>query len=45
MLIYQIGLDWAKAQVRELIAAGVPCVHFFLMNDVSSVLDVIDEYK
>lgn len=41
----QIGLNWAKSQVRELIAAGVPCVHFFLMNDVSSVLDVIDEYK
>lgn len=41
----QIGKDWAKRQVDELIAAGVPCIHFFLMNDVKNVLDIIDNYK
>lgn len=41
----EIGLQWAKNQVAELIAAKVPCVHFFLMNDVSSVIKIIKEYK
>lgn len=41
----QIGLNWAKKQVRELIKAKVPCVHFFLMNDVDNVIEVIKEYK
>ena len=40
-----IGLEWAKAQVAELISAGVPCIHFFLMNDVSSVINIIKEYN
>jgi methylenetetrahydrofolate reductase (NADPH) len=39
-----IGKEWAKMQVKELLDAGVPCVHFFLMNDVGSVLDIIKEY-
>jgi len=41
----EIGLQWAKNQVAELIAAKVPCVHFFLMNDVSSVIKIIKEYQ
>lgn len=40
-----IGKEWAREQVKELIEAGIPCVHFFLMNDVSSVLDIIKDYK
>ncbi|MEN9946770.1 MAG: hypothetical protein RLZZ293_1156 [Pseudomonadota bacterium] len=41
----QIGINWAKRQVRELIDAGAPCVHFFLMNDVENVLEVIREFR
>lgn len=40
-----IGKEWAREQVKELIEAGIPCVHFFLMNDVSSVLNIIKDYK
>ncbi len=40
-----IGKEWADMQVAELLAAGVPCVHFFLMNDVGSVLDIIKKYN
>jgi methylenetetrahydrofolate reductase (NADPH) len=40
-----IGVAWAKDQVRGLLKFGVPCVHFFLMNDVSSVIEIIKEYK
>lgn len=43
--IATIGKNWAKRQVAELIEFGVPCVHFFLMNDVGSVLDIVKEYK
>ena len=39
-----IGKEWTKTQVKELLVSGVPCVHFFLMNDVNSVLDVIKDY-
>lgn len=41
----QIGKEWAKRQVDELISAGVPCIHFFLMNDVTNVLEIINQYK
>jgi methylenetetrahydrofolate reductase (NADPH) len=40
-LTAQIGETWALAQTRELITAGVPCVHFFLMNDASRVIRIM----
>lgn len=40
-----IGATWARKQVAELIEFGVPCVHFFLMNDVGSVLEIVKQYK
>lgn len=40
-----IGKEWADAQVAELLAAGAPCVHFFLMNDVGNVLDIVRKYN
>lgn len=41
----QIGITWAQQQVRELIKFGVPCVHFFLMNDVDNVIAVIKDIE
>lgn len=40
-----IGIEWARRQVRELVEYGIPCVHFFLMNDVKNVIEIIKEYK
>ncbi len=40
----QIGMEWAEQQVAALIAAGVPCVHFFLMNDVDNVIKIIEKF-
>lgn len=40
-----IGKEWAMQQVGELLDFGVPCVHFFLMNDVDNVLDIIRNYN
>lgn len=38
----QIGVEWAKKQVEGLIEFGVPCLHFYVMNDTESVVEVIN---
>lgn len=38
-----IGKEWAKMQIKDLIANGHNNIHFFLMNDVSTVLEIVDE--
>lgn len=38
-----IGKEWTKMQIKDLIANGVNNIHFFLMNDVSTVLEIVDE--
>jgi methylenetetrahydrofolate reductase (NADPH) len=37
----EIGKRWGIAQIRELLEAGVGCVHFYIMSDAGPVLDVI----
>jgi methylenetetrahydrofolate reductase (NADPH) len=37
----EIGKRWAQRQIEELIAHGVPCLHFYVMNDARPVIDVI----
>jgi len=37
----EIGCRWGTEQCRELLARGVKCVHFFIMNDARSVIEVI----
>jgi len=43
--VKEIGINWAKKQTRELLEFGVPCVHFYIMNDTQSVLDVVREFR
>lgn len=38
-----IGKEWAMTQIKDLIAAGINNIHFFLMNDVSTVLEIVDK--
>ena len=38
----EIGRRWGVKQCRELADAGVPCIHFYILNDASSVIDVIN---
>lgn len=33
----QIGVEWALGQTRELLAAGVPSVHFYVMQSSAAV--------
>lgn len=37
----EIGLEWAKKQARGLLEFGVPSLHFYIMNDTESVIDVV----
>jgi methylenetetrahydrofolate reductase (NADPH) len=39
--VREIGRRWGIAQIRELLDAGVRCVHFYIMSDAGPVLDVI----
>jgi methylenetetrahydrofolate reductase (NADPH) len=39
--VKEIGLNWALKQSRELLEAGAPCIHFFIMNDADAVTSVI----
>lgn len=36
----QIGLDWAEKQIRDLIAAGAPGIHLYIMNRGAFALEL-----
>lgn len=38
-----IGKNWARAQISDLINNGSKYIHFFLMNDVSNVIEIIKD--
>lgn len=38
--VRQVGVEWCTAQCRELIAHGVPRLHFYALGAVDSVSDV-----
>ena len=39
--IDEIGTKWAIKQSEELINAGVPIIHYYLMNDTSCMLKIL----
>ncbi len=39
--VQEIGRRWGRRQVEGLIAAGAECIHFYVMNDASPVVEVI----
>ncbi len=38
-----IGVEWAAQQCTELLEAGVPGIHFYIMGDPSPALEAIDK--
>ena len=40
--IEEIGTNWAIRQSEELINAGVPTIHYYLMNDTSCMLKILN---
>lgn len=42
--VKEIGKQWAIKQCQELLEFGVPCLHFYIMNDVDTVSDVVKKF-
>lgn len=40
-----IGVEWAIRQCEELLAAGVPCVHFYIMSTARVVRRVVEPLR
>ena len=40
--VEEIGTNWAIRQSEELINAGVPVIHYYLMNDTSCMLNILN---
>jgi methylenetetrahydrofolate reductase (NADPH) len=43
--VAEIGQRWARQQSEELLAAGVPGVHYYVLNDVHAVCDIVKSFK
>ncbi|MCY4644231.1 MAG: methylenetetrahydrofolate reductase [Bacteriovoracales bacterium] len=42
--VEEIGIRWARKQTEGLIDFGAPVVHFYIMNDSSSVIEVVKTF-
>ena len=40
--VEDIGVEWAIRQTRELMDAGVPCLHFYIMSSAKTVKKVVE---
>ncbi|MBC8045938.1 MAG: methylenetetrahydrofolate reductase [NAD(P)H] [Fimbriimonadaceae bacterium] len=41
--IKKVGTDWCIEQSRELIKAGVPCLHYYTMGNVDAMKKIVKE--
>lgn len=41
--VYRIGTEWCTMQCRDLIAHGVPAVHFYTMGKSKNITDILRE--
>ena len=39
--VEDIGVEWAIQQTEELMSAGVPCIHFYIMSSAQTVKKVV----
>jgi methylenetetrahydrofolate reductase (NADPH) len=43
--VEKVGIAWALQQCQELIAAKVPCIHFYIMSSAREVAEVVSQLK
>lgn len=43
--VEEIGMNWAIKQTEELLAAKVPVVHFYIMNDTQAVVQTVKRFQ
>jgi methylenetetrahydrofolate reductase (NADPH) len=41
--VYQIGTEWCAMQCKDLIAHGVPAVHFYTMGKTENITSILNE--
>jgi methylenetetrahydrofolate reductase (NADPH) len=41
--VYQIGTEWCAQQCKDLIAHGVPAVHFYTMGKSKNITSILKE--
>jgi methylenetetrahydrofolate reductase (NADPH) len=42
--VKRIGINWAIKQCVELIENNVPCIHFYILNSVDEVAEVVSQF-
>jgi methylenetetrahydrofolate reductase (NADPH) len=43
--VEDIGVEWARRQTQELMDAGVPCLHFYIMSSAETVKKVVEPLR
>lgn len=43
--VKDVGIEWATRQSAELMSAGVPCVHFYIMQSADVVTRVVEPLR
>lgn len=43
--VEDIGVEWAIQQTEELMEAGVPCIHFYIMSSAETVKKVVEPLR
>jgi methylenetetrahydrofolate reductase (NADPH) len=43
--VEKIGVEWAIQQTEELMDAGVPCIHFYIMSSADTVKKVVEPLR
>lgn len=43
--VSEVGIEWALRQSEELLSAGVPCVHFYIMSTADVVRRVVQPLR
>ena len=43
--VREIGIEWTIKQCRDLLENNVQSIHFYIMNDIKSIIRVLDKIK
>ena len=40
--VYQVGIEWCEAQSRDLLAHGVPAIHYYTMAKTDNICQIVN---
>jgi methylenetetrahydrofolate reductase (NADPH) len=41
--VREVGIEWSIQQAKELVAHGVPCLHYYTMGDTKTIHRIVKE--